>query len=172
MWVTVILILLHILYFCFVCLLCFMWTPKADSFQKCGLGNNVCIAQTFTYIVQHLGGKLDGLVTQSVEGEQFWISISFLEFPELGAPNLDPFISPRPFKLQTLQFTSLFTANSVWSDITVRGIDTGTTVQEIRYIQFIKYTNVCVCVFKLVCDNFDNFRSVVFNQINPFRMLN
>lgn len=47
-------------------LIWFIWTPTADSFRKCELGDDVCVAQRFTYFIQHSNGKFNSFIDSAI----------------------------------------------------------------------------------------------------------
>lgn len=60
------------------------------------------------------------------------VRLSFsIEYPDLGIPNLNPFMFPHPIELQSIKITSLLTIQSYWSNVTAYGIDE-IVFQEVR----------------------------------------
>lgn len=100
----------------------------ADSFPKCTVDNDKCLAQGLTYLMEHSTGKLNEFISLLAECD---LQLSFSECPELGVPKFDPYESPDPFILRSTQLTSLFTAEVYWSNITAYGFDR-TVIQEAR----------------------------------------
>lgn len=109
----------------------------AEIIGKCDVGDDSCIANTFTQLIQQSGGKFQ---KKSRKKSELQIPIKsciiFAEIPELNIPALAPYASPvNSFSSATSKYNLPISFTCKYENVSIAGIN-NIIVEEIRFVNY------------------------------------